>query len=67
MRWMCIRNARCGARAMQKLKRPRVMRGRFCLRNGRADWIRTSDHLHPMQVRYQTAPQPVVFRRRALT
>ena len=22
------------------------------------DWIRTSDHLHPMQVRYQAAPHP---------
>ena len=25
---------------------------------GRGDWIRTSDHLHPMQVRYQAAPRP---------
>ena len=25
---------------------------------GRDDWIRTSDHLHPMQVRYQAAPHP---------
>ncbi len=26
-------------------------------KNGRSDWIRTSDPLHPMQVRYQTAPR----------
>ncbi len=25
---------------------------------GRDDWIRTSDHTHPMRVRYQTAPHP---------
>ena len=25
---------------------------------GRGDWIRTSDPLHPMQVRYQTALLP---------
>ena len=25
---------------------------------GRVDWIRTSDHLHPMQVRYRAAPPP---------
>jgi hypothetical protein len=25
---------------------------------GRGDWIRTSDHLHPMQVRYQAALRP---------
>ena len=25
---------------------------------GRGDWTRTSDPLHPMQVRYQTAPHP---------
>ena len=25
----------------------------------RDDWIRTSDHTHPMRVRYQTAPHPV--------
>ena len=24
----------------------------------RGDWIRTSDPLHPMQVRYQAAPHP---------
>ena len=24
----------------------------------RDDWIRTSDHAHPMRVRYQTAPHP---------
>ena len=24
----------------------------------RDDWIRTSDHTHPMRVRYQTAPHP---------
>ena len=28
------------------------------VRNGRGDWIRTSDPLHPMQVRYQTALHP---------
>ena len=26
------------------------------IKNGRSDWIRTSDPLHPMQVRYQAAP-----------
>ncbi len=26
--------------------------------NGRGDWIRTSDLLRPMQVRYQAAPHP---------
>jgi hypothetical protein len=26
--------------------------------NGRGDWIRTSDHLTPSQVRYQTALRP---------
>ena len=25
---------------------------------GRDDWIRTSDHLHPMQMRYQAALHP---------
>ena len=25
---------------------------------GRGDWIRTSDPLHPMQVRYRAAPRP---------
>ncbi len=28
---------------------------------GRVDWIRTSDPLTPSQVRYQTAPPPVVL------
>ena|GEM_PF-1943574 len=32
----------------------------FC--RSRGDWIRTSDPLHPMQVRYQTAPRPDCFR-----
>ena len=27
-------------------------------KGGRGDWTRTSDPLHPMQVRYQTAPHP---------
>ena len=26
--------------------------------NGRGDWIRTSDHLNPIQVRYQAALRP---------
>ncbi len=26
--------------------------------SGRGDWIRTSDHLHPMQVRYRAALHP---------
>ncbi len=26
----------------------------------RDDWIRTSDHTHPMRVRYQTAPHPEI-------
>ena len=26
--------------------------------NGRGEWIRTTDPLHPMQVRYQAAPRP---------
>ena len=30
---------------------------------GRDDWIRTSDHAHPMRVRYQTAPHPGLFLR----
>ncbi len=28
---------------------------------GRDDWIRTSDHTHPMRVRYQTAPHPEIW------
>ena len=28
----------------------------------RDDWIRTSDHTHPMRVRYQTAPHPELDR-----
>ena len=31
--------------------------------NGRGDWIRTSDPLLPKQMRYQTAPLPVLHRR----
>ena len=27
-------------------------------RIGRGEWIRTTDPLHPMQVRFQTAPRP---------
>lgn len=27
----------------------------------RVDWIRTSDPLHPMQIRYRTAPPPETF------
>ena len=27
-------------------------------KNGRDDWIRTSDLLNPIQARYQTAPRP---------
>ena len=30
----------------------------------RSDWIRTSDPLHPMQVRYQAAPRSDVLQRR---
>ncbi len=30
----------------------------FVLLVCRDDWIRTSDHTHPMRVRYQTAPHP---------
>ena len=29
------------------------------LRRGRSDWIRTSGHLNPIQVLYQTEPHPV--------
>ena len=29
----------------------------------RVDWIRTSDHLHPMQVRYRAAPPPEPVRK----
>ncbi len=29
---------------------------------GRDDWIRTSDPLHPMQVRYRAALRPVLNR-----
>ena len=29
------------------------------LRNGRDDWIRTSDLTHPKLARYQAAPRPV--------
>ena len=29
------------------------------LRDGRDDWIRTSDPHNPIVVRYQTAPRPV--------
>ena len=35
---------------------PRVSEG--CGKNGRGEWIRTTDPLHPMQVRYQAAPRP---------
>ena len=28
------------------------------VRNGRGDWIRTNGPLHPMQVRFRTAPHP---------
>ena len=28
------------------------------IKNGRGDWIRTSDPLLPKQVRYRTAPHP---------
>jgi hypothetical protein len=28
-------------------------------RNGRDDWIRTSDLTHPKRARYQAAPRPV--------
>ena len=30
-------------------------------KNGRDDWIRTSDPLTPSQVRYQAAPHPEIF------
>jgi hypothetical protein len=32
-----------------------------CFENCRSDWIRTSDPLHPMQVRYQAALHPEYF------
>jgi hypothetical protein len=31
-------------------------------RNGRDDWIRTSDLTHPKRARYQAAPRPDRFR-----
>ena len=36
----------------------RDMPAREVEENGRGDWIRTSDHLDPIQVRYQTALRP---------
>ena len=33
-----------------------------CRRYGRGDWIRTSDLLNPIQVRYQTALRPALRR-----
>ena len=35
-----------------------VARARGSRTVGRDDWIRTSDHLHPMQMRYQAALHP---------
>ena len=49
---------RCG-RDVSKQKRPRDV-SRDLVISGRVDWIRTSDPLTPSQVRYQTAPPPVV-------
>ncbi len=40
-------------------KKPNNMFG-FSALACRDDWIRTSDHTHPMRVRYQTAPHPVI-------
>jgi hypothetical protein len=31
---------------------------KFDFRQSRVDWIRTSDPLHPMQMRYRAAPPP---------
>ena len=33
---------------------------RTLLRLGRSDWIRTSGHLNPIQVLYQTEPHPEI-------
>ena len=43
-------------RKQQRLPKwqPRVIN-----RNGRDDWIRTSDLTHPKRARYQAAPRPV--------
>ena len=35
---------------------------KITLVSSRVDWIRTSDHLHPMQVRYRAAPPPELYR-----
>lgn len=37
-------------------KKPTQLRKLFLIR--REDWIRTSDPLHPIQVRYRAAPLP---------
>ena len=35
---------------------------KYIRKDGRGDWIRTSDPLNPIQVRYQTALRPDIFR-----
>jgi hypothetical protein len=37
-----------------EIKKSRISATLFC----RVDWIRTSDPLHPIQVRYRAAPPP---------
>lgn len=48
------------SKASAKEKDPRIREGLFLL--GREDWIRTSDPLHPIQVRYRAAPLPAFQR-----
>ena len=44
------------AELRDKTKKPATKAGFRC----RVDWIRTSDPLHPIQVRYRAAPPPEV-------
>ncbi len=53
-----VGHGRTGLRESRKTTPRLVFVAGFRPDSGRGDWIRTSGPLHPMQVRYQTAPLP---------
>jgi hypothetical protein len=54
----CQQDGKRRDRGATPVERSAPRRGDAWQNSGRGDWIRTSDHLHPMQVRYQAALRP---------
>lgn|GEM_PF-4424905 len=49
-------------RSLAKVEKGNHKNNDYPFKYCRVDWIRTSDHLHPMQVRYRAAPPPELYR-----